>query len=226
MESLDRSKAIIGLGKRIVAGLQLGDDLTAQWMAHLVAENISAVEQASGDGRDAAVAACTEAIQKLWAKRYALPPYMRPLRELDPLLQTLKSLSADEDTPPRFFSRVPSDEELEGASEEEKELLQFAIGFDHSARELIQYLLSAAAERATDAVSPWLEEAVKCGLDVKVELMVSKFTADGVLSKRTDDAQQKAMLGRIEKLEGFAKAALALAGEMRKTLPFGADTSE
>lgn len=37
MESLDRSKAVIELGKRIVAGLTLGDDVTAQWMAHLAA---------------------------------------------------------------------------------------------------------------------------------------------------------------------------------------------
>ena len=47
MESLDRSKAVIELGKRIVAGLTLGDDVTAQWMAHLVAEKISAAENAS-----------------------------------------------------------------------------------------------------------------------------------------------------------------------------------
>lgn len=226
MESLERSKAVIDLGKRIVAGLQLGDDLTAQWMAHLVAEKISAAEHTADDTRDAAVAACVEAIQKLWANRYTLPPYMRPLRELDSLLRTLKSLGVDEVDGLRFFSRAPRDEELEGASEEEKKLFELAIGIDHSARELIRYLLSAAAERSTDAVRPWLEEAVKGGLDAKVELMVSRFVADGLLSKTEDDAQQRAMLDRIAKLESFANAALSLAGEMRRTLPAGVDTSE
>jgi hypothetical protein len=227
MESLDRSKEIIDLGKRIVVGLQLGDDLTAQWMAHLVAEKISAAEHASDDTRDAAVADCVEVIQKLWANRYTLPPYMRPLRELDPLLRTLKSLSVDEaDGPSRFFSHAPRDEELEGASEEEKKLFEFAIGIDHSARELIRYLLSAAAEQSTDAVSPWLNEAVKGGLDVKVELMVSRFVADGLLTKAKEEAQQRAVRNRIEKLESFASAALALAGEMRKMLPPGVDASE
>jgi hypothetical protein len=82
MESLDRSKAVIDLGKRIVTGLKLGDDVVAQWMAHLVAEKIFAAEQAPEDTRDIAENACVETILKLWANRYALPPYMRPLREL------------------------------------------------------------------------------------------------------------------------------------------------
>ncbi len=226
MESLERSKAVIDLGKRIVAGLQLGDDLTTQWMAHLVAEKISAAEDAADDTRDAAVAACVEVIQKLWANRYTLPPYMRPLRELDPLLRTLKSLSVDETDGLRYFSHAPRDEELEGTSVEEKELFELAIGIDHSARELIRYLLSAAAEHSTDAVRQWLEEAVKGGLDVKVELIVSRFVGGGLLTEAKEEAHQRATLGRIEKLESFASAALSLAGEMRKTLPPGVDTSE
>ena len=226
MESLDRSKAIIDIGKRIVDELQLGDELTAQWMAHLVAERISAAEHASDDTRDAAAAACVEAIQKLWANRYILPPHTRPLRELDPLLHTLKCLSVDEADGLRYFSHVPGDEELEGASEEEKKLFELAIGIDHSARELIRHFLCVAAEQSTDAVSHWLNEAVKGGLDVKVELTVSRFVEEGVLTKTREEAQQRAMLDRIAKLESFASAALILVGEMRRTLPPGVDTSE
>lgn len=225
MESLDRSKAVIELGKRIVAGLKLGDDVVAQWMAHLVAEKISAAEGAPDDTRDAAVTACVEAILKLWADRYALPSYMRPLKELDPLLHTLKSLSLDEADGYRYFSRAPRDEELDGATEDEKELFELAIGIDHAARELIRHLLGAASERSADSVRVWLEDAVKGGLDVTVELSVSRFVADGLL-KAKEEAQQKAMLKRIERLESFAGAALALAGEMRKTLPPSVESSE
>lgn len=225
MESLDRSKAVIELGKRIVAGLKLGDDVVAQWMAHLIAEKISAAENAPEDTREAAVAACVEAILKLWANRYALPPYMRPLRELDPLLHTLKSLSLDEADGYRYFSRAPRDEELDGATDDEKKLFETAIGIDHSARELIRYVLGVAAERSADLVKLWLEEAIKGGLDVTVELSVSRFVADSLV-KAKDEAQQRAMLKRIERLESFADAALALAGEMRKTLPPGVDSSE
>jgi hypothetical protein len=220
MESLDRSKAVVEIGKRIVAGLELGDDVTAQWMAHLVAEKISAAEHASNTARDVAVADCVDVILKLWAHRYTLPPYMRPLRELDPLLLTLKSLGVNEEDGLRFFARPPSSEELEGATEDEKKLFEFAIGIDHVARELIRHALSVAAERSVDVVKPWLEEASMGSLEATVELRISSFVAEGLL-KSQEKAKQQLMLDRIERLESFAKAALFLADEMRKTLPQG-----
>lgn len=218
MESLDRSNAVIELGKWIVASLKLGDDVTAQWMAHLVAEKISAAEQASEAARDTVVAECVDVILKLWAHRYTLPPYMRPLRELDPLLRTLNSLGVNEADELRFFSRRPNREELEGATEEEKELFEFAIDIDHAARELIRYTLSVAAERSVDLVKPWLEGAFKGKLDATVELRIARFALEGLL-KEQEAAKQQAMRDRIDRLESFANAALILAGEMRKALP-------
>ncbi|XKY25135.1 hypothetical protein HKW97_24180 (plasmid) [Pseudomonas luteola] len=223
MESLNRSKAVIELGKRIVAGLMLGDDVTAQWMAHLVAEKISAAEDASETVRDSAVAECVDVILKLWAHRYILPPYMRPLRELDPLLRTLNSLGVNEADKLRFFARPPTSEELESASEDEKELFEFAIGIDQAARELIRYALSVAAERSVNVVNPWLEEVVKGGLEATVELRVSRFVAEGLL-KSQKEANRQAMLDRADRLESFAQAALFLADNMRKTL--SQDTEE
>ena len=219
MESLDRSSAVIELGKRIVAGLKLGDDVTAQWIAHLVAEKISAAEQASEAARDTAIAECVDVILKLWAYRYTLPPYMRPLRELDPLLRTLNSLGVNEADELRFFTRRPNSEELEGATEEEKEFFEFAIGIDQVARELIRYMLSVAADRSVDLVKPWLEDAIKGHLDVTVELRIAKFALEGGVLADQDTTKQQATRDRIDRLESFANAALLLAGEMRKTLP-------
>jgi hypothetical protein len=90
---------------------------------------------------------------------------------------------------------------------------------------LIRHLLGTAAERSADSVRVWLEDAVKGRLDVTVELSVSRLVADGLL-KVKEETQQKAMLKRIERLESFAYAALALAGEMRKTLPPSMGSSE
>ena len=218
MESLDRSKAVIEIGKRVVAGLKLGEDVTAQWMAHLVAEKISAAEQASEATRDAAASVCVDVILKLWAHRYTLPPYMRPLRELDPLLRTLNSLGVKEEDELRFFSRPPSSEELDGATEDEKKLFEFAIGIDHVARELIRHALSVAAERSVDLVRPWLEEAFKGNLDVAVELRIARFAVEGLM-KGQEAAKRQVMLDRIDRMESFANAALLIANEMRKTLP-------
>ncbi|HCL4366274.1 TPA: hypothetical protein N2D24_002731 [Pseudomonas aeruginosa] len=224
MESLDRSKAIIELGKRIVAGLMLGDDVTAQWMAHLVAEKISAAENASETVRDSAVAECIDAILKLWSHRYMLPPHMRPLRELDPLLHTLNSLGVNEADELRYFARPPSSEELEGATEDEEKLFEFAIGIDHTARELIRYALSVAAERSVNVVKPWLEEVVKGGLEATVELRLTRFVVEGLL-KSPKEANRQAILDRADRLESFAKVALSLANDMRKTPPLDTDES-
>ena len=225
MKSLDRSTAVIELGKRIVAGLELSNDVTAQWISHMVAEKILAAEQAPETTRDAATAECVDVILKLWAHRYTLPPYMRPLRELDPLLRTLNSLGVDGADKLRFFTRRPNSEELEGATDEEKQLFEFAVGIDHAARELIRHALGAAAERSVGLVNPWLEEAVKGNLDATVELRIAKFAVDGLL-QRQEAANQKAMLDRIDKLESFANVALSLASEMRKTLPSGSEISD
>ena len=225
MESLDRSKSVIELGKRIVAGLEGSNDVTAQWMSHLVAEKILAAEQAPETTRDAATAQCVDVILKLWAHRYTLPPYMRPLRELDPLLRTLNSLGVDGADKLRFFTRRPDSEDLEGATDEEKQLFEFAVGIDHAARELIRHALGAAAERSVGLVNPWLEEAVKGNLDATVELRIAKFAVDGLL-QRQEAANQQAMLDRIDRLESFAKVALSLAGEMRKTLQPGSEISD
>lgn len=46
MESLERSSAVIDLGKRLVTQLKLGDDDLAQWMAHALAERIKDAENA------------------------------------------------------------------------------------------------------------------------------------------------------------------------------------
>lgn len=191
----------------------------------MVAEKILAAEQAPETTRDAATAECVDVILKLWAHRYTLPPYMRSLRELDPLLRTLNSLGLDEADELRFFSRRPNSDELEGATDEEKQLFEFAVGIDHAARELIRHALGAAAKRSVGLVNPWLEEAVKGNLDVTVELRIAKFAVDGLL-QRQEAANQQAMLDRIDKLESFAKVALSLAGEMRKTLPPGSKISD
>ena len=123
-----------------------------------------------------------------------------------------------------FFARPPSNEELEGATEDEKKLFEFAIGIDRVARELIRYALSLAAERSVNVVKAWLEEAFKGRLDATVEFRISRFVAESLL-KDQEKAKQQAMLDRVDSLEKFANAALLLAGEMRKTLPQDAEES-
>jgi hypothetical protein len=184
MESLERSEAVIEIGKKIVSGLRLGEDVTAQWMAHLVAEKIAAAEAVGA--KSSAVEECLDIILKLWEHYYGLPSYMRPMRELDPLLKTLSSLGIGEGANLRYIAHPPSDTELESASEEEKKLFELAVGVDNSARELIRYLISAAAERSVNAINPWLDDAAEADLAAPIERLLSEFVSKSLLTKKVN----------------------------------------
>ncbi len=93
--SLTRSDAVIALGKRLVVCLKAEDDLLGRWMAHHLAVLIIAAETASPETRAAANAACAAAVLEIWRHRNTLPPHLRPLGDLEPILATLAALSVD-----------------------------------------------------------------------------------------------------------------------------------
>lgn len=228
MESLDRSKAVIELGKRLVAELNLGDDIMAQWMAHLIAERMDAAESASPEERASAQDACAKVIFELWAHRDSLPSHLRPFRELEPLLQTLASLDVDSGPRFRYFPRHPSDEELEGAETQGSQILKAAVNLDYSARVLIQYLLSSAAERVGDKAIPWLDAAINAQADAGLEARVVEFVTAGAKLPGADEVARKALLNKIEKLEAFSQMSTAVAAELRSQLgpPTGVEDSK
>lgn len=228
MESLDRSKAVIDFGKRLVANLNLGDDMMAQWMAHLIAERMDAAESAPPEERASAQDSCAQAIFELWARRNNLPSHIRPFRDLEPLLQTLVSLNVEGGSRFRYFPQHPSDEELEGAEIQGSQYLKLAVNLDYSARVLIQYLLSSVAESVGDKVNPWLDAAINAKADAVLEARVIKFFTAGAKMPGSDEVAQEALLDKIEKLEAFSQLATAVAAEFRSQLapPTGSEDSK
>lgn len=218
MESFERSKAVINLGKRLVTALNLGDDMLAQWIAHVIAERINAAEHALPEERASAENACSQAIFSLWEHRNSLPSHMRPFRELDPLLQTLESLNVESGAGFRYFPRHPSNEELEGAVASGKRFLNAAVNLDYSARVLIQYLLSAASQEAAEKASPWFDAALDAEADAVLEQRVVEFVSVGGKASDTCEAARKALLDKIEKLELFSQLATAVAADLRSQL--------
>ena len=95
MELPARSDAVVKLGKRLVAQLELGDDLLAQWMAHDLATRIDAVERAGAEGTITQRDDCARSILALWEHRQSLPRQLRPFREIEPLMRTLVALDVD-----------------------------------------------------------------------------------------------------------------------------------
>jgi hypothetical protein len=213
MESLERSSAVIDLGKRLVAELKLGDDVTAQWMAHVLAERIHDAENASTEGKAAAQASCAELVFQLWERRYSLPSRIRPLKKLEPLLRTLDSLDASNGPRFRFMQEPPADVKVE---EGVKEMLDAALAVDGAARILVQYYLASAAEQASEEAKPWIQGAVDAGADMTLEVRVVRFVDRG-LDRSSDEASvaREVLKKKIRMLETFSSLAASHAADLR-----------
>ena len=129
--SLTYSKAALELGKRLVADLEASDDLLASWMAHDVAQRMIIAEEAADENKTAAQEACALAIGRLWQYRGALPPHLRPLGQLEPVLRTLASLDVTKTTH-RYFPPVLREAATADVKGDTKQALEFAINLDYT----------------------------------------------------------------------------------------------
>jgi uncharacterized protein (DUF924 family) len=223
MESLARSKAVIELGKRLAATMAEDEDLTAEWMAHLVAERILAAEHAPPDARGEADDACARAILNLWEHRYAAPPRFNPLRDAEPVMRTLASLDSKQEKR-HFFP-----EALEVARAEDcknpNDWLKLALQLDRAARDLIEFAIRSGAEDAlaSDEFRSALSAAMESKTDVELEIQVVRFVLedgtelgdDSEFNSREQDVADRIALEKIERLERFAELAQSAATRLK-----------
>lgn len=219
MESSERSKSVLELGKRLVDHLALSDDLLAQWMAHDIAERMDAVERAGPVAPTWLRVECAKAITTLWSHRHELPPHLRAFRELEPLIRTLVSLDVDKGEDYRYFGSTLRGAAIDDTEGETKEWLNLAFDLDYSARVLIQHALRSAGSTAVSKTTPWVKAALNAGVDVAAEQKVLKLLLDDFYdSTEAECIVQKGLREKIDRLESFAKLANTVAAEMRKQL--------
>lgn len=221
-EQSARSRAVVTLGKELVAELELGDsvDTLGRWMAHYLAELIQEAEVATGDNRIAKQALLRDSILALWAHRFELPSGTRPFGEFEPILRALASLDPESETS-RYFSasRAPSSENSE--SEETRQWIELARGLDYASKILIDHCLISAAGSALDQSQEWIKLANKAGIDDSFEFRVIRFISNQRdLMEKTDlNAHQRSILSdRHEKLEGFLSLASILTADIKVRL--------
>jgi hypothetical protein len=91
------------LGKKLVNELEIADgvDTLSKWMAHYLAELLHGIENANtAEEKAAKQKECCEVILKIWEKREQVPHINTPIRDLQPLLDVLKTLKEKD---PNFF---------------------------------------------------------------------------------------------------------------------------
>jgi hypothetical protein len=139
---------VLELGQHLVRELNLDDsvDTLGRWIAHHIAELISAAEKAtSKKDRLAAQKRAMEAILRIWEHRESLPGYAYPLARYDEILSVMDHLRPDNN--PFRFNQI-RDSKIEQSA---------AILFDHLTRLVISLLfmkIDAFEKRLnTDAVA-------------------------------------------------------------------------
>lgn len=222
MASVDRSSAIIELGKRLVQQLAPdGDpDIPTRWMAHHLAERISAAQSAVPADRQEAEAECAEAVLRVWRHRYMLPTGSRPFEDLEAIASSIASLDPDAD-PFRYHAAARAMAAL-ATEPEVKQWLELAQGFDYAARLLIQLCLQSAAAQTLDGAHEWVVLAENARADLGAELPIIRFVTPG---EEQDDpstlraaAVREQLEDRLHRLTHFTSAAQALATEIREQL--------
>lgn len=215
-----RCKATLELGRKLVKelGLDQSVDTLGRWMAHYIAELIQDAEKASAEEEPAKMEACCDAILNLWKHRHMLPDGKRPFEELEPILRSLESLDPEDDIP-RYFRSVRAVVDDAEKSDETKSWLELIDGLDYSAKTLIRYCLTQAAQNALNKSLEWVALAEAAGADEGAEfpLIHVIIEEDSVLkASGPDEKERKHIEDRIERLESFAKMAVAVASELRK----------
>lgn len=214
-------KATLELGRKLTRELDLDRsvDTLGRWMAHYIAELIRDVEKANDEERPAKMRACREAILSLWKHRHELPG-KRPFEELEPILRALESLDPDDSTP-RYFRSAKAAAEEADEKDETRSWLKLIDGLDYSARMLIRYCLTQAAQTALDKSVEWVALAEAAGLDEGVEFLVTRVIVDEnnlLKASNADDEARERLEDRIDRLEAFTKMATALTSELRQQI--------
>lgn len=217
-----RCEATLQLGRKLTKelGLDQSVDTLGRWMAHYIAELIHDAENASAEERPAKMQVCSEAILNLWRCLHELPDGKRPFEEHEPILRALESLDPDADTP-RYYRSARSAAEEEKEDGAAKSWLQLIDGLDYSARLLIRYCFTRAAQTTLDKAAEWVALAEAAGADDEIEFPIIRVVVaeNNLLTKSDPDEIEKEQLqDRINRLEGFIEMANALAFELRQRI--------
>ncbi len=213
---------MLDLGRALVEelGLDPGVDTLSRWMAHYIAELIEDAKTAKVEERPAKNSKCADAILKLWERRHQLPNGKRPFEDLEPILRALESLDPANDTPRYFHSqRMAADEAKQNV--ETMKWLELADSLDYSARILIRYCLTLAAQTALDRSRDWVKFAETASLENGTDLQAIRFIfeeSDLLKENEPDKKAQKLLKDRIKRLDSFKKMADALASDLRRQI--------
>lgn len=203
---------VINLGIALVEelGLDPGVATLSRWMAHYIAEQMTIVENATGNEKSEAEQRCFQTILEVWKHRASLPDGHCPFESFEAIFRSLARLDP-ENPSPYYYSQFHSGDSVElGEKGHEVQLwLDLAEGIDQAARICLEYIFLQAASKATDEKTiTWLVNASDLAKGSDLSLILHLIYTDAEneseeTAKQHLEARQKNLKSRIEKLDAF-----------------------
>jgi len=217
-----RSDRVLKLGEKIVneLGLDQTVDTLGRWMAHYIAEKIGNVEVATGEDCAQKMSECSDAILRLWAHRSTLPNGKQPFEDFEPIFRALQSLDPD-DTTPRYFRQARSATNENDEDAQTTQWLSLAAGIDYTARILIRYCLTAAAQSAVDKSREWVALVETIAKEDDIDIKIVRVIIDNVDALNTEklgDLKKEKIEDLLKRLDGFTHLASTLSSHLRQQL--------
>ncbi|KGD66142.1 hypothetical protein Y5S_00614 [Alcanivorax nanhaiticus] len=215
------ANSLLALGQKLVQelGLEESTDTLGRWMAHHIADLMINAENAIGDEKAAAERKCFDAILELWKHRSELPNGKRPFEDLEPVMRAIESLDPEDDTP-RYYRAVrpPKGETVE--TSEQEEWLSLVDGLDYTAKVLIGYCLTEAADAALDKSKEWIELATAIDDQSVPEIVIRYVSTTADVNKEPDPNKEIRSLldDRIKRLRGFLRISESLANTLEQRI--------
>ena len=188
-------------------------------MAHHIADLMIKAKKAAGDEKASVERECFAAILELWKHRSELPNGKRPFEDLEPVMRVIESLDPEDDTP-RYYraARPPKDETFQ--TPEQEEWLSLIDGLDYTAKILIGYCLTEAADAAVDKSKEWVDLAAAIDEQTAPEIIIRYVSATAEVNKKQDPNQEvrALLIDRIKRLRGFLRISESLANALEERL--------
>lgn len=229
MDSSKIQRQVISLGNLLVEELKRENeypDTLSRWMAHYIAEQLTAAESTTAAERTAAQERCFQTILALWKHRSSMPSGHRPFESFEPILRALERLDPEASQPFYYHFKDPRESTLEPGSV--RDLMEFVVNVDRVARILIDVALEQAIEKAADErTKALLNEAVSAESDV---IVMRRLGAKLEVGRDADDDEETIIRKRLEdfvlKLDAFGAVSKSVREHLKERLANIANTSD
>ena len=221
MAQSKQSKGTIELGKRIVQELELeqSSDILGRWMAHHLAELIGLAEQGTPSEQAERQRQCRAAILEVWEHiNNSLPPAARPFRDLEAIVETIRSLNRSEYA---YFYHTGAQELADNSQlpETAKSWLKLSRDIDYTARLLIRMCLDRVMAEKSGKFREWMGLAANAGAhEPSIAKVVCEIEGKDENSSDAIEEQGKELQKKLDSLTGMVQLSEKLARDIQRQI--------